>query len=242
MESPSVIALSRQLTLRRELDAIANNVANVNTPSFKGERMMFVEHLVEPQKDTPMSFVRDFGMVRDLNEGPLTKTENPLDLAIIGEAYFTVQTENGPRYTRAGRFQLDANRQIANQQGLPVLGDGGQGITVPPDSGKVTVSSDGTVSAGDAVLGKIGLVKFENPLEMKREGNNLFKAEEPPQPADDARIVQGSLEESNVNAVLEMTRMIQVHRTYTSNQRLLTDEHERMRRAISRITAAPSRV
>lgn len=121
MESPWLISLSHQVALKREMDAVANNMANMNTPAYKAERMMFAEYLVRPQKDAPLSFVQDKGMMRDLRDGPLTNTGNPLDLALTGDGYFMVDTENGQRYTRSGRFQLDADGQITNQDRKSVV-------------------------------------------------------------------------------------------------------------------------
>ncbi len=236
MESPALITLSRQLTLRREMDVVANNIANMNTPSFKGEQMMFVEYLVKPERNQPLSFVQDFGMVRDMTEGPLAPTNNPLDIAISGDGFFTVDTENGARYTRSGRFQLDQDGQVTNQLGQPLLTQDGQPIVVPPGSGPITIASDGTFSAGTDTFGTIGIVTFDNPRDMKREANNLFNTDEPPQPAIDSQIMQGMLEESNVSGIAEMTRMIEIHRRYTSNQRLMQQEHDRIRRSITKLT------
>ena len=235
METPWLISLSRQVALKREMDAVANNMANMNTPAYKAERMMFAEYLVRPQKDVPLSFVQDKGMMRDLRDGPLTNTGNPLDLALTGDGYFMVDTENGERYTRSGRFQLDADGQIINQLGQRVLSTAGQPISIPPGTANISIAPDGTVSAGTEVVGAIGVVNFENPRAMKREANNLYAAEAAPQPAEGTRVLQGMLEESNVNAVQERTNMIEVHRAYASNQKVLQDEHDRLRRAIGQI-------
>ena len=235
METPWLISISHQAALRREMDAVANNMANMNTPAYKAERMMFAEYLVRPQRDMPLSFVQDKGMMRDLRDGPLTKTGNPLDLALAGEGYFTVGTDLGQRYTRSGRFQLDAAGQITNQLGQPVLSAAGQPIIIPPGTASITIAPDGTVSAGTEVVGTIGIVDFENPRALKREANNLYAADAAPQPAEETRVLQGMLEESNVNPIREMTTMIEVHRAYTANQRALQDEHERIRRAIGQI-------
>jgi flagellar basal-body rod protein FlgF len=235
MESPWLISISYQAALRREMDAVANNMANMNTPAYKAERMMFSEYLVRPQKNVPMSFVQDKGMARDLREGPLTTTGNPLDLALTGDGYFMIGTENGERYTRSGRFQLDANGQITNQLGQPVLSAAGQPITIPPDTANITVAPDGTLSAGTEVIGTIGIVGFDNPRMLKREANNLYAADGAPRPAEDTHVMQGMLEESNVNPIEEMTKMIEIQRAYAANQRMLQDEHERIRRAIGQI-------
>jgi flagellar basal-body rod protein FlgF len=235
MESPWVISISYQAALRRQMDAVAHNMANMNTPGYKAERMLFSEFLVRPQKNAPMSFVQDKGMMRDLRDGPLTNTGNPLDLALTGDGYFVIGTDNGERYTRSGRFQLDADGQITNQLGQRVLSAAGQPIAVPPGTTNISIAPDGTVSAGTEVIGTIGIASFDNPRAMKREANNLYAAEGAPRAAEGTRVMQGMLEESNVNAIQEMTNMIEIHRAYTSNQRLLQDEHERIRRAIGQI-------
>ena len=240
MESPWLIAISHQVALKREMDAVGHNIANVNTPAYKAERMMFAEYLVRPQKDAPMSFVQDMGMMRDLRDGPLTKTGNPLDLAITGDGYFIVQADNGQRYTRSGRFQLDADGQITNQLGQPVLSGAGQPVIIPPGTTNISIAPDGTVSAGTEVVGTIGIVTFDDPRAMKREANNLYATDAAPGQAENARVLQGMLEESNVNAIQELTTMIEIHRAYEKNQRVLQDEHDRMRRAIGQI-AAPAR-
>ena len=235
MESPWLIAISRQVALRREMDVVANNIANVNTPAYKAERMLFSEYMVRPQKDAPLSFVEDKGMIRDLREGQLTKTGNPLDLALSGDGFFLVETEGGQRFTRSGRFQLNADGQIVNQLGHPVLSATGQPIIIPPDATDIAIAPDGVVSADTTAVGRIGVVNFDNPRAMRREANNIYATEEAPAPVEGARVLQGMLEESNVNAIQEMTNMIEVHRAYASNQRALQDEHERMRRAIRTI-------
>jgi flagellar basal-body rod protein FlgF len=214
------------------MDVVANNVANMNTPGYKAERMQFAEYLVRPQKNVPLSFVEDKGMIRDLTEGPLSKTGNSFDLAVSGDGYFIVGTDTGDRYTRSGRFQLDADGQRTNHLGQPVLSTGGQPIVIPPGTRDVSITPDGTVSADTEVVGTVGVVRFENPREMKREANNLYASEETPQPDEKSRVLQGMLEESNVNAVQEMTTMIGVHRAYAANQSMLQEEHDRMRRAI----------
>lgn len=231
MESPWLIAISRQVALQRKMDAVANNVANMNTPAYKSEQVSFAEYLVEPQKNVPLSFVEDRGMVRNLTEGPLTKTGNPFDLALSGDGYFIVGTEGGERYTRSGRFQLDAGGQIVNQMGQPVLSASGQPVIIPPGAKDVSIAPDGTVSADAEIVGTIGVVKFADPRSMKREANNLYATDAAPTPGDRASVLQGMLEQSNVNAVEELTNMIEVHRAYAANQRVLQDEHERLRRA-----------
>lgn len=231
MESPWLIAISRQAALQRQMDAVANNIANMNTPAYKSEEILFQDYLVKPQRDVPLHFVEDVGMIRNLSEGPLTNTGNPFDLALSGDGYFVVGTQNGERYTRSGRFQLDADGRLVNQQGQAVLSASGQPIFIPEGTRDVSIAPDGTVSADTEAVGSIGVVRFDNPRALKREANNLYSADKAGTPDDRTRILQGMLEESNVNAVEELTRMIEVHRAYASNQRVLQDEHDRIRRA-----------
>tara|TARA_B100000315_G_scaffold122836_1_gene112810 strand:- start:37 stop:789 length:753 start_codon:yes stop_codon:yes gene_type:complete len=249
METPTYIALSRQLTLRRELDVIANNIANMNTPAFKAERMVFVEFLEQPSRDEKLSFVQDLATARDVSEGPIKKTDNTFDLAISGDGYFSIESPNGERYTRHGRFQLDADGQLVTSQGYPVLSDDGNPISIPTDAGVVTIAPDGTINVGSddvflaepTQVGKIGVVSFEDQQALQRAANNLYIAgDEEPLPVDEPQIVQGMLEDSNVQGILEMTRMMSVLRSYEGAARFIKSEHDRAMRAINRITRAAS--
>ncbi|NKB56789.1 MAG: flagellar basal-body rod protein FlgF [Alphaproteobacteria bacterium] len=239
MENPGYIALSRQLALRRDMDVVANNIANMNTPAFKAERVIFREFIEEPEPKQPLSFVQDFGMARNLTEGPAAATGNPLDLAISGPGYFSVETPEGLRYSRHGRLQLDGQGQLVNSQGSPVLSAGGAPITIPPGGGDVTVAADGTVSANNGTIAKIGLSEFEDQTGLKRDANGLYDAnDQPAQAATKSRVMQGMLEQSNVQPIIEMTRMIDIHRSYQAAQKLVTSEHEQAMRAINKLARA----
>jgi len=242
METPTYIALSRQLGLRRNMDIIANNLANMNTPAFKAERLIFIEHLTKSTNDDQQSFAQDIGTMRDNSEGPLVKTENPFDLAISGEGYFTIETPLGNRYTRHGRFQLDAESRLVTGQGNPVLDSGGSAINIPANGGRVEVSGDGTLSADSGPIAKFGLVKFENDQQLRRSANNLYIAsdDQVPQDVENPKIAQGMLEESNVQAISELTMMIKIHRSHQSLGRAIQQEHDRQIKAISRISRRAS--
>ena len=239
MENPGYIALSRQLTLRRELSVVANNLANMNTPAYKAERMIFREFIEKPEPKEPISFVQDIGMSRNLTEGPITPTGNDLDLAISGPGYFSVETPDGVRYTRYGRLQLDGQGQLINSQGSPVLSDGGAPITVPIGSGSLTIAADGTISGNGGTIAKIGLSEFEKPGELKRDANGLYEAgAQAAAAATESEVNQGMLEQSNVQPILEMTRMIDIHRSYQSAARLVSQNHEQAMRAINKLVRA----
>lgn len=237
METTTLIALSRQSGLQRQLDIVANNIANMNTTGFKGEKMMFVEHLVksrggESLLGSKLSFVRDIATMTDFTEGPMEKTGNPLDLAISSEGFFVVQTEDGERYTRNGRFQLDDGGQLVNQNGEPVLSTGNQPFFLGPEDTEIAISRDGTVSTNNGDLGRLRLVKFDNPQQLKRSAGGLFSSEEPPRDVESPDIVQGMLEGANIQPIFEMARMIDIHRTYDGVRSLIEKEDQRIRQMI----------
>lgn len=239
MENTGYIALSRQAALRQQMDLVANNMANLNTPGYKGEDMLFVEYLDETVAQQPLSYVQNIGLVRNLEPGPMVPTENPLDLAIQGEGYFSIQTPEGPRYTRNGTFSLNAEGQVVNAAGLALLDNAGAPIAVPEGSGDITIARDGTISGDAGQIAQIGLVNFENEQALEKIGDGLLDAgDQLPAPVAEGEIVQGMIESSNVKGVIEMTRMIEVLRSYQSASRLINEEHRRLREAISRLTSA----
>ncbi|WP_340118625.1 flagellar basal-body rod protein FlgF [Pelagibius sp. 7325] len=233
MENAGYIALSRQMVLRREMDVIANNMANLNTPAYKGQSMLFVEYLETSDSGEKMSFVQDISLVRNLTEGQMTTTENPLDLAIAGDGYFEVETPVGTRYTRNGVFQLNAAGELVTSSGQRVLGEGGNPVVLPPNSRDVTVTRDGTISTDLGPVGRLSIVRFENEQAMVKLADGLYDADgQDPLPNEDAEVMQGMIEGSNVQGIIELTKMIETVRHYTSTGKLVNDEHERLRRAI----------
>lgn len=233
MENTGYIALSRQSVLRRKMDIIANNLANMTTPAFKGEDMMFVEHLKKTGNNDRVSLVQDLALLRNLNAGPMSKTDNPLDLAINGDGYFAVETPDGERYTRNGTFQLNQDGQIVTTQGDLVLGIDGNAITIPPNEPHISVARDGSISAGETLIGRIQIVGFENEQELEKLSNSMYaRGNQEPQAAEGSEIAQGMIEGSNVQGIVEMTKMITTVRSYASTSKLVDQEHERQRRAI----------
>lgn len=236
MESPTYIALSRQSALRRQLDVVAHNVANMNTPAFKAQRVLFQEFLAKTAFGKELSMAQDFATLRDTRPGPLTRTGNPLDLALHGNGYFVVETLDGPRYTRAGAFQLDAERQLVDRNGLPVLDENDRPIVVPEGALEITVQDNGTIATENGPVARLKLVTFADEQRLRELGADLYVTDQEPQAADETvRVVQGMLEESNVQPIAEMTRMIEIQRQYASTQRLIETEHERQRQAITKL-------
>lgn len=246
METTSYIALSRQGALRREMSAIANNLANMNTTSFKGERLMFVDHLTRSKSgdfitDQKLSFVRDVASYRNTAEGAIEQTGNPLDVAIHGDGYFVVQAADGAQqYTRNGNFRMDNTGQLVTQTGLPVLTDAGAPIFFAPEDSTISISNSGTISSENGEIGKLRIVNFDDPRNLQRAANGMYTTDQAPLDVAEPDVVQSALEGSNVQSILEMTRMIEVSRSYKSTQSLVDKEDERIRKAINELAKVSS--
>ncbi|MBG52619.1 MAG: flagellar basal-body rod protein FlgF [Rhodobiaceae bacterium] len=237
MENALLIGMTRQMALRREMSIIANNLANINTNGYKSEHPLFEEYLMptatEESGDKDISFVQDVGMHRNLGPGRIDVTENPLDVAISGEGYFKVQTPEGVRYTRNGAFELNAQGQLVTPDGHPVLTAGGAPITFGTDETGIIIASDGTISTSQGERGQLGLVKFENERQLQNAGGTLYRTEQAELPVEETRLMQGAIESSNVQPILEMTNMISVMQAYQSANNIVDKSDELQRRAIS---------
>lgn len=237
MENTLLITLSRQGALRRQLDVVANNLANMNTTGFKAQRMMFTEHLVESRGGErllgeKLSFVHDQATRRDFSEGAIEATGAPLDVAIRGEGWFVIDTPSGRHYTRNGRFRIDAEGRMVTESGNPVVGGAGQPIRFAPTDGEISIARDGTVSAESGELGRLRIVRFDNPQRLRAVVDGLFASDQTPQDVDQPEVVQGMLESSNVEPILEMARMINVHRAYDTARKLVDREDQRIRKMV----------
>lgn len=242
MENALLIGLSRQMTLQRKMDVLANNMANVNTAGFKRDSLVFKEHLMPVARmsdatgrDARLSFVLDASLYRTFEQGGFKQTGNELDLAISGDAWFVVQGPEGERYTRNGNLKLNADGELIGTSGFPVLGDGGP-ITFGPEETGVQIAKDGTISTSEGIRGRIRLVSFENKNTMTKEGAMLFATDEVPQEATDATVLQGVVEKSNVQPVTELTRMIETVRAYTAVSQALQQTDRLRRDAIERLS------
>lgn len=237
MENTTYIGLSRLSTMRREMDVLANNMANMNSNGYKGERVLFEEYLKGPAFGDKTSFVTDFGVLRDTRVGKLQETGNSLDIAINGNGYLSVDTPQGRRYTRDGHLRMDANRQLVTAGGHPVLDDRGRPIVLPAGSQEApAIATDGTVTVGQQQLGKIDLVSFANEQELRKTAQGMYATTQTPAAASaNTSLQQGALEDSNVEPITEMTSMIELLRQYQSTQDLLDAEDSRVRNAIQRL-------
>lgn len=241
MDNAVYVGISRQMVLRREMDIIANNIANLDTTGFKVESLMQKTDPAAPAMTMggpkPVKFVAADTVARNFGQGALNKTGAPLDMAIEGEGFFQIQTPNGPRFTRDGRFTTDPTGRLVTQAGLPVLDDGGGEIVIDAEKGQVAVGADGSMSQGNERVGKVGLYAFANQGALEKAGDNTFRNSSnlQPQPAETAKLRQGHLETSNVKPVLEITRMVEVSRAYESTAKLIDGEAELSRRSVERL-------
>lgn len=239
MQNASYVALSQQLALRQLMDVVANNLANVSTSGFKADRALFSEYLSSDASNptipgaTQVSFVREAGMIRDMRAGTLMQTGNSFDLAIHGEGYFAVETPSGVRYTRSGTFRPDGQGHLVTADGYALLDTSSRPIQIRPGESAIEVNLQGGVSSESGPIGRLQVVRFEDEQAMRKISSNLYEpAGEPRSVGDETEVRQGMIEGSNVQAVIEMTNMIEIMRRYQTVQRLLEAEHERERRAI----------
>ena len=224
------------------MDMVANNIANMNTPAYKSQELVFAEYVAK-LPDGTLSYVENVAQHRDTSEGTFTSTGNSLDLAIKGDGYFTVSTPLGDRYTRNGRLSLDPTGKLVTSEGYAVLDSNNQPIVIPEDATGVEISEDGTISVSTPVVpkvttqvGQIKLVRFADQQAMEKLGSGLYTTDQTPLPSPDSRVVQGMIEESNVQPVLAITRMIATHRAYDNAESIIRADDEMLQQAVQKLT------
>lgn len=237
MDTTGYTTLSRQSGLLREMDVIANNIANISTTGFRRGGLVFSEYVQtmspgEPSLSMANANVRAF----DRAQGPLTQTGGTFDFAIEGDGFFLVQTPTGQALTRAGSFTPNQNGELVAPDGAQLLDAGGAPIFVPPDARGLALASDGTLSADGIPLSQVGLYVPEDPTSLDRQEGVRFAFNGALVPAEDAVVLQGFVEGSNVNPVSEIARMIEVQRNYELGQKFLEQEHERVQTTIQSVT------
>jgi flagellar basal-body rod protein FlgF len=253
VENALLIGLSRQMVLERQLDVVANNVANVSTNGFKADKQLFEEYLSSgahednfPGAGRRVSYVQDRGTYRDFSQGGMQHTGNPLDVAIAGDGFLTVQTAAGERYTRDGNLHMNNLGQLTTAAGDLVMGTTGPIVFQQTDH-DITISPDGTVTVLegsnriDSIRGKLRLVSFANPQQAEKQGSNLYAAAGgAPQQDLKSTIEQGYIEKSNVSAVGEMSKMVEVTRSYTQVANMLQVQSDLRKNAIEKLADVPA--
>lgn len=235
MDTTTYVALSGQYARDQEMAVLANNIANMSSPGFKAERMMFAEYIANSPGGSAISYVTQAGNSHDMSQGPLSQTGNPLDIALNGDGWLAVTTPNGTSYTRSGHFQLDVQGDLVTSNGYLLQGDGGAPIVVPPNSGDITIAPDGTVGTQRGTIGHIPVVKFANPQAMTAESDGLYDTTEAPQPVTTTQIMQGAIEGANIQPVIAMTRLMSAAREMTAAKNFADAENNRLKTAIERL-------
>lgn len=241
MNLASTVATSRMVAQQRAMDVTAHNLANLNTPGFRTQRMQFADWLARQSGDMAVNggrvvaFTQDRASWREQRAGAVAQTGNPLDLAITGDGYFTVQTANGTRLTRAGRFSLMPDGAVADDSGNKLLDASNQPVTLPPTTTRITITGDGAIGTDTGPAGRIAVVKPTDPMAIRAEGDQLFVPTGPTEAVAKPSIVQGSLEGSNVQPIVETTRMMAALREFQFVSQFVQAEADRQKEAVDRI-------
>ena len=243
MDNTKYIALSRQMALWKQMNVVSNNVANMNTTGFKQEGTVFSTFVAQTMNaqgmgKEPVYFTQDLATYTDFLEGALVTTGNTFDVALQGDGFFAIETDNGTAYTRKGNFTLDRNGMIVTTDGYPVLSQNNEPLFIAPTEKEVLISEDGSVATENGVIGRLNVVKFADNQKLIKRADTMFDNVEGNivSSADDVRVVQRSLEKSNVNSIEEMTKLIQLQRSYDFVQQMIDEEHDRISNTIDAYT------
>ncbi len=217
-------ALSGALAQETLFELSSNNLANVETAGFRGQKGVFKEVLAQYENEPPNAsqrMVKVDEVITDFEPGRLVHTDRPLDTMILGDGFYAVDTPDGERYTRSGVFSIDAERKLVDMNGYAIVGDGGP-IEVP-EGESITIAENGTISAGELEIGRLKVVQFEEQEQLQRFGHNLFVAppELEPVAVENPTLRIGVYESSNVNVVREMTEIVKISRAHEAFQRCI---------------------
>jgi flagellar basal-body rod protein FlgF len=244
MDTPGYVILSRLSSQIRATQVLANNLANTDTPGYQAQRPVFARFL-QPRPAQPgapresgINYSVDRATWRDTQQGPLSTTSNPFDLALRGDGFFALQTPKGERYTRAGRFTLAPDGGLVDPDGNAVLDERNAPITLSPADTRVEVQGDGTIRSENGVLGKLRVVRFDNQQALRPEGDRLLVTDETPIAIARPTVIQGAVEGSNVQSVLELVRLTNGTRLFQTAVNFADAEGERLKTAVERILRA----
>ncbi len=231
MDAAGYATLTRQSGLMREMGVVANNIANASTSGFRREGVVFSEYVTALDQDPSLSMSYASGRDVDLSQAGLSQTGGSFDFAIQGDGFFLIETPDGQKLTRAGSFTPSAEGELVTPDGYRLLDAGGAPIFIPPDAGVVALAADGTLSANGDPIAQVGLWQPADPLALRHQAGTMFSGGELI-PVEGATVIQGMLEDSNVQPVSEIARMIEVQRAYELGQKFLDAEDERVRGVI----------
>ncbi|MCB2135398.1 MAG: flagellar hook-basal body complex protein [Rhodobacteraceae bacterium] len=232
MDNAIYTTLNRQSGLMAEMRAVANNIANLSTTGYRKEGVIFAEFVAGLEGEPSLSMANAEGRIINLAQGPLTATGGAFDLAIEGDGFFMIETPEGNQLTRAGSFTPSPEGEVATPDGMRLLDLGGAPVFVPTDAGQVAIAPDGTLSVDGNPIAQIGVFLPAEPDDLTHRGGTRFAVQGDILPHDGFTIFQGFLENSNVNPVAEIARMIEVQRSYEMGQSFLDNEDKRIRSVI----------
>ena len=243
--STAATGMTAQQTI---VDVIANNLANANTVGFKRDLAVIRERLVASREAAAgaeyshpiLDGLTGGSLVSPtytlFEQGPVEQTNNPLDLALLGEGFFAVQVGEEVRYTRDGRLTLRADGTLVTAVGgHPILDADGQPIRVDVSGPAVVIDSRGVVRQGETAVGRIGVFDFADRSVLRKVGGNLLSAGQAQPRAGNARIRSGYVERSNVEPIDELVRMIETARAYQLNGSLISLQDSMLGRAVNEI-------
>lgn len=241
MNNTLYVSLSHQMAMQRRLDLVANNIANMNTTAYRRESVRFEEYVIEMKgaRDPlggSLSFVQDYGVVRDFQEGSTIPTGNIFDIAISGPGFLTVETPAGEtRYTRNGHLKLNEEGRIVTSNGSLVMDDTGNDIVLTPTDTEISIARDGTITGNTGRIARLALVEFSNRQALRKVGDSQYATAEVPIDSESSTVHQGMIEGSNVNGVEEVTNMVQILRSYQKVSQMLSDYQKLRQSAIRRL-------
>lgn len=216
-----------------EMRVVANNIANLSTTGFRKEGVVFAEFVADlAESESSLSMATAEGRIIDRSQGALTQTGGTFDFAIEGDGYFLIETTDGNQLTRAGSFTPSPDGELVTPDGFRLLDIGGAPIFVPAGLGAIAMAQDGTLSAGGNPIAQVGLYLPSDPDDLVHRGGTRFSTDGGVDPHEGGTVFQGFLENSNVNPVREIARMIEVQRAYEMGQSFIESEDKRIRSVI----------
>ena len=233
MDTGIYIALSKQIGIFRDMEVTAGNIANVDTTGYQSERLLFSDYLVPSTKqESKVAFSNDIATFRQTEQGTFKTTNAPLDAAIEGSGYFTVQTPLGVRYTRNGNFRINQNGELVTKEGYTALDDTNQSVVFDELDKVIQIRDDGTVNVDGNDRALLKIAQFDNEQLMHRVGDTLYSTDAKPKPnPENFRVVGGVLERSNVSAFTALTHLLYVTRSATDSANLISTMYTLQRKA-----------
>lgn len=228
MQSGLYVGISSQIALERRLNTIADNMANMNTVGFRSTEVKFDEVLSKTHNElnAKVAFVSQGNDYLSDQSGALDQTGNPLDVAIKGNGWFSIDTPQGQVLTKDGRFTLKETGELVSTMGYPVLDTGGAPIQLDRTAGPPVISPDGRITQNDRLVATLGVYTADISKGYLRADNSGIIPVDNPQPVVDridVTVAQGYVEQSNVNGISQMTELIQVNRAFEAISSLMKD-------------------